>query len=53
LKQRPPLYALMHYEMCRLVLEPLGIIEASGPRHLTLSDDKVDRKALLQAIQFT
>jgi len=53
LKQRPPLYALMHYEMCRLVVEPLAIIEASGPKYLTLSDDKVDRKALLQAIQFT
>ena len=52
-KSRPPLFGLMHYEMCRLVVEPLSVFEENGPKHLHVSDDKIDRKALLQAIQFT
>ena len=52
-KSRPPLLGLMHYKMCRLVVEPLSVFEKNGPKHLNISDDKIDRKALLQAIRFT
>ncbi|MBN1911519.1 MAG: hypothetical protein JW818_17385 [Pirellulales bacterium] len=52
-KTRPPLFGLMHFEMCRMLVEPLAVFEASGLKQLHLSDDKVDQKALLQAIRFT
>jgi hypothetical protein len=51
-KTRPPLFGLLHYEMCRLVVEPLSVFGEQGPKHLTISDEKVDRKALLQALKF-
>jgi hypothetical protein len=50
-KQRPPLFALMHYERCRLVLQPLSVLGPKGPEHLTISDEKLDRAALLKAIK--
>jgi hypothetical protein len=52
LKDRPPLFGLMHYDMCRLVFQPLSVLGEKGPEHITISDDKVDRKALLQALKF-
>lgn len=51
-KSRPPLFGLMHYAMCRLVLQPLSIIETDGPMHLMISEQNVDRKALLSALDF-
>jgi hypothetical protein len=50
-KQRPPLFALMHYERCRLVLQPLALFGPNGPEHLTISDEKLDRAALLKALK--
>jgi hypothetical protein len=49
-KQRPPLFALMHYERCRLVLQPLSVFGPNGPEYLTISDEKLDRAALLKAL---
>ena len=41
-KQRPPLFALMHYEKCRLILQPLAVFGKDGPEQLMLSQEKVD-----------
>ena len=51
-KTRPPLFALMHYEMCQLVLQPLALFETDGPRYLTISNEDIDRKQLLKALKF-
>ncbi|MGE3803466.1 MAG: hypothetical protein AB7K24_02200 [Gemmataceae bacterium] len=52
-KKRPPLFALMHYERCRLVLQPLTVFGKEGPEYLPLSDEAIDKKALLQTMKFT
>jgi hypothetical protein len=52
-KRRPPLFALMHYERCRLVLQPLSVFGPNGPEHLTISDEKLDRAALLKVLKWT
>jgi hypothetical protein len=49
---RPPLMGLLHYELCRLVLQPLAVLEASGPKYLTISDKSIDRSQLLKALKF-
>jgi len=51
-KKRPPLFGVMHYEKCRLKLQPLAVFGSNGPEHLTLSAEKVDRAALLRSIKF-
>jgi hypothetical protein len=51
-KRRPPLFGLMHYAGCNLVVQPLTALEADGPRYLTISDKDIDRKALLAALKF-
>jgi hypothetical protein len=51
-KRPPPLFGLMHYEKCRLILQPLAVFGKDGPEQLMLSNEKVDRKALLQALKF-
>jgi hypothetical protein len=50
---RPPLLGLLHYELCRPVLQPLAVIDEEGPRHLMLSDQAIDRKELLRALRLT
>jgi len=52
-KRRPLLYGLMHYERCRLVLQPLAIFGDEGPEYLTISDEAIDQKSLLKALKFT
>ncbi len=52
LQGRPPLFGLMHYHMCRFVLQPLSVIGKTGPEYITISNENVDRKALLQALKF-
>jgi hypothetical protein len=42
----------MHYEACRLILQPLATFGESGPEQLMLSNEKVDRAALLKALKF-
>jgi hypothetical protein len=51
-KARPPLAGLMHYELCRLVLQPLAVFDESGPKYLTISDKSIDRSQLLKALKF-
>ncbi len=52
-KDRPPLFGLMHYERCRLVLQPLTVFGEDGPDYLTISKENVDKAALLKAMSFT
>jgi hypothetical protein len=49
-KNRPPLFGLMHYERCRLVLQPLTTFAAAGPEYLTISPEKVDKAALIREL---
>jgi hypothetical protein len=49
---RPPLFGLLHYERCRLVLQPLAVLGKEGPEQLMLSAEKVDRTTLLKALKF-
>ncbi len=34
---RPPLFGLVHYELCRPVFQPLAVIDKEGPGHLMIS----------------
>jgi hypothetical protein len=47
---RPPLYGLMHYERCRLVLQALTTFGTYGPDYLTISPEKVDKGALIREL---
>jgi hypothetical protein len=49
-KNRPPLFGLMHYERCRLVLQPLTTFPAAGPEYLTISPGTVDKAALIREL---
>jgi hypothetical protein len=49
-KKKPVVFGLMHYEKCRLTLQPLSFLGKKGPEYATLSRDKVDRVALLKAL---
>jgi hypothetical protein len=51
-KSRPALLGLVHYEKCRLMVQPLTIFPENGPQHLMLSPDKIDRSTLLKALKF-
>lgn len=48
---RPPLFGLMHYERCRLVLQPLSTLPATGPEYLTISKDRIDARELTAALR--
>lgn len=50
---RPPLFGLMHYERCKMILQPLTIFTDRGPEYLMLSPEKFDKKALVKALSFT
>lgn len=52
-KKHPPLYALAHYESCRLLLHPLTALEKDAPTYLTLSQDKISQAELVKAMKFT
>jgi len=44
---RPPLFGLLHYELCRLIFQPLSLVEKAGPRHLAIATDhKFDPRTL-------
>jgi hypothetical protein len=51
-KDRGVLYGLMHYERCKMVLQPLTVFDKKGPKHLMISSEKIDPKALLAALKF-
>jgi hypothetical protein len=50
---RPPLFGLMHYEMCRLVFQPLATFGDKGPQHLMISSDKIDLASLMKTLDFS
>jgi hypothetical protein len=50
--KRPPLLGVMHYELCRLMLRPLAVLSDEGPRHLMLSNDPVNVRALMGTLKF-
>jgi hypothetical protein len=49
--KRPPLLGLVHFDLCRLVLQPLATLEVAGPKHLMISNDKIDLKSLLGTLE--
>lgn len=50
---RPPLYGVMHYERCKLMLQPLTIFPVDAPPvYMTISSEKIDRAVLLKAMKF-
>lgn len=52
-KKKPgTLYGLMHYERCKLVLQPLTVFGKKKPKHLMISDEKIDPRALLSTLKF-
>ena len=46
------MFGLMHYEKCRLTLQPLTLFRKDGPEHMMISKEKIDRKELLKALKF-
>ena len=52
-KRRPPLYGVMHYESCNLLLQPLTALGKDGPEYLTVSPDKIGQAQLVKAMKFT
>jgi hypothetical protein len=52
-KRRPPLYGIVHYESCRLVLQPLAVLGKEGIEYLTVSRDKISQAELVKAMKFT
>ena len=51
-KIKPPLFGLMHYEQCRILLQPLTLLAKDKPDYLPLSKENIDKKALLKAMKF-
>jgi hypothetical protein len=51
-KNRPPLFGLMHYERCRLMLQVLAAF-CPEPDYLTISKENINKAALLKAMSFT
>ncbi|HWU86799.1 MAG TPA: hypothetical protein VN253_05975 [Kofleriaceae bacterium] len=49
---RGPLFGLMHYERCQLVLQPLAIFGDDGPEYLTISNDKISISSLMGSLDF-
>jgi hypothetical protein len=52
-KKKPALYGLVHYEMARLVFQPLTAITHKGTQHLMISSEKIDLAALMKTLDFT
>lgn len=48
----PPLFGLLHYERCRLIVQPLTVFRPE-PEYLTLSSANINKAALLKALSFT
>ncbi len=51
-KTPPPLFGLLHYERCRLTLQPLSIFGGNGPEYLNICTKDVDLTTLLKALKF-
>ena len=51
-KQPDPLFGLLHFDRCRLVLQPVSLLTDKGPELITISSDKIDKAALLKTLKF-
>lgn len=51
--QPGPLFGVMHYEMCRFVLQPLTLLGGEKPESLQLQDGTYDAASLVKALKFT
>jgi hypothetical protein len=49
-KEQPLLYGLAYCEFGRMVLLPLSLLKKAGPDLITLSDEKLDKAALLKTL---
>jgi hypothetical protein len=47
-----PLFGVMHYERCQLVLQPLAIFGDDGPEYLTISKDNISQRSLISSLDF-
>ncbi len=47
-----PLFGLLHFDRCRLILQPLSLLADKGPDHITISNEKADKAALLKTLKF-
>lgn len=47
-EHRDPLFAILHYELGRRILQPLSLVEQGQFRHLMLGEDKTDYRQLLK-----
>ncbi len=52
-KKPPPIYGVVHYESCRLILQPLSALGDKGIDYLTVSQDKINQADLVKAMKFT
>jgi hypothetical protein len=52
-KRKPGLYGVVHYESCKLVLQPLAALGKEGPEYLTVSPGKINQAELIKAMKFT
>lgn len=52
-KRRPPIFGVVHYESCRLVLQPLSALVKNKVEYLTISADKISQAELVKAMKFT
>jgi hypothetical protein len=52
-KGRPPIYGVVHYEGCRLVLQPLTVQGKDGIEYISISPDAVSQAELVKAMKFT
>lgn len=52
--KRPKLYGVLHYELCRLVFQPLSAFDGDGPpKHLMISSEKIDLASLMKTLDFS
>ena len=52
-RKRPPIYGRVHYEACRLILQPLSVLGEGGIEYVTVSQDKISQAELVRAMKFT
>ena len=50
--EKLPLYGLLHYESCRLILQPLSVFSDSGVKQLMISEDKKGAASILRSLKF-
>lgn len=51
-KKPPVLFGLLHYERCRLTLQPLTLLNGREPEYLNINRRKIDPAELLKVIKF-